>query len=140
MSDANREQMSTLANSLWKVFVDDVSKSRKLTADEINNIADNLLCSSPKAALELKLVDQLAYADDAEKVIKSKLNLGNNDKPNYVSIANYAKSLTNNVAKSDKVAVFMPMARSVTARARASAVSIQTPSSKNFAKPTKTAV
>lgn len=106
MSDANREQMSTLANSLWKVFVDDVSKSRKLTADEINNIADNLLCSSPNAALELKLVDQLAYADDAEKVIKSKLNLGNNDKPNYVSIANYAKSLTNNVAKSDKVAVF----------------------------------
>lgn len=106
MSDANREQMSTLANSLWKVFVDDVSKSRKLTADEINNIADNLLCSSPKAALELKLVDQLAYADDAEKVIKSKLNLGNNDKPNYVSIANYAKSLTNNEAKSDKVAVF----------------------------------
>ncbi len=106
MSDANREQMSTLANSLWKVFVDDVSKSRKLTADEINSIADNLLCSSPKAALELKLVDQLAYADDAEKVIKTKLNLGNNDKPNYVSIANYAKSLTNNVAKSDKVAVF----------------------------------
>ena len=106
MSEANREQMSTLANSLWQVFLQDVSKARNISTDDLNNIADNLLCSSPKAALELKLVDQLAYADEAEKLIKVKLNLGENDKPNYVSLGQYAKTLSEKDGGGQKVAVF----------------------------------
>lgn len=93
MSDANREQMSTLANSLWDVFLQDVSKARRLSTDELNNIADNLLCSSPQEALKLKLVDKLAYSDEAELLMKSKMNLGNDDKINYVSINQYVKSI-----------------------------------------------
>ena len=75
MSESNREQLSVLANSLWSVFLEDVSKARKLSADQLNSIDDSLLCSSPKEALALKLVDQLAYADQAEKLIKSKLGV-----------------------------------------------------------------
>ena len=106
MSDANREQMSTLANSLWTVFLQDVSKSRKLPAEELNNIADNLLGSSPSEALNLKLVDKLAYADEAEKMIKEKMNLGTDDKPNYVSVNSYAKSIAKKNESGTKVAVF----------------------------------
>lgn len=105
MSDANREQMSTLANSLWDVFLQEVSKSRKLSVDELNNIADNLLCSSPKEALNLKLVDKLAYPDEVEKMIKSKLNLGENDKPNYVTVSQYAKTINEKSNNSQQVAV-----------------------------------
>ena len=105
MSEANREQLSTLANSLWQVFLQDVSKARNISADELNNIADNLLCSSPKAALDLKLVDQLAYADEAEKLIKGKLNLGEDDKPNYVPFSQYAKTLSEKSGNGQKVAV-----------------------------------
>ena len=106
MSEANREQLSTLANSLWDVYLKDVSASRKISVDQLNNIADSLLCSSPKAALELKLVDQLAYADEAEKLIKLKLNLGDNDKINYVSVGQYAKTIPENGGSGSKVAVF----------------------------------
>ena len=106
MSDANREQLSTLANSLWAVFLQDVSKSRKISADELNNIADNLLCSSPKEALNLKLVDKLAYADEVEQMIKTKLNLGADDKPNYISVGNYVKSIDKKNENGNKVAVF----------------------------------
>ncbi len=106
MSDANREQLSTLANSLWTVFLQDVSKSRKIPAEELNNIADNLLCSSPKEALNLKLVDKLAYADEAEEMIKEKLNLGADDKPNYVSVSNYVKSIAKKNESGTQVAVF----------------------------------
>lgn len=105
MSEANREQMTTLANSLWSVFVQDVAKSRKISADEINDIADNLSCSSAQDALNLKLVDQLAYPSDAEKLIKSKLNLGADDNPNLVSLSNYSKTLTDNAVSGDVVAV-----------------------------------
>ena len=106
MSEANREQLSTLANSLWDVFLQDVSKARKLSVDQLNVIADSLLCSSPKEALNLKLVDKLAYSDEAEKMIKSKLNLGEDDKINYVSLSNYAKSISEKNNNSQKVAVF----------------------------------
>ena len=105
MSEANREQMSTLANSLWTVLVQDVAKSRKLSVDQLNNIADNLLCSSPQEALSLKLVDKLAYPDEAEKMIKTKLNLGEKDKVNYVSVNQYAKTISNKEINTDKVAV-----------------------------------
>lgn len=106
MSAANREQMSTLANSLWTVFVQDIAKARKIPVEELNNIADNLLCSSPKEALNLRLVDQLGYADEAEKLVKAKLNLGNDDKVNYVTVGQYAKSLPEKSTSGRKVAVF----------------------------------
>ena len=94
MSEANREQLSTLANSLWTELVQDVAKARKLSVDQLNNIADSLLCSSPQEALSLKLVDKLAYPDEAEKMIKTNLNLGDKDKVNYVSVSQYAKTVS----------------------------------------------
>ncbi len=106
MSDANREQMSTLAHSLWTVFVQDVAKSRNISVEDLNDIADNLLCSSPKEALNLKLVDQLGYADEAEKLIKAKLNLGSDDKVNYVTVGQYAESVPEKSTSGRKVAVF----------------------------------
>jgi protease-4 len=106
MSDANREQLSTLANSLWDVYLKDVSASRKISEEQLNNIADSLLCSSPKAALALKLVDQLTYADGAEKLIKSKLNLGDDDHINYVSVSQYVKTIPEKNSNSATVAVF----------------------------------
>ena len=105
MSEANREQLSTLANSLWTVLVQDVATARKLSVDQLNNIADSLLCSSPQEALNLKLVDKLAYPDEAEKIIKSKLNLGEKDKVNYVSVSQYAKTVSNKENNPNKVAV-----------------------------------
>lgn len=105
MSEANREQMTVLANSLWNVYVKDVSTSRKISVDELNNIADNLLCSTAQDALNLKLVDQLGYPSDAEKLLKSNLNIGENDNPSYVTISTYAKSLTEKAESGDKIAV-----------------------------------
>jgi protease-4 len=107
MSDANREQLSTLANSLWAVYLQDVSKARKISVDQLNNIADSMLCSSPQEALKLKLVDKLAYSDEVEKMMKSKMNLGDNDKINYVTVSQYAKSVTNKEINSGKKVAVM---------------------------------
>jgi protease-4 len=106
MSDANREQMSVLANSLWNVYLQDVCKARKISVEQLNKIADSMLCSSPQEALKLKLVDKLAYSDEVEKMMKSKMNLGDNDKINYISVSQYAKSVTDKESNSgNKVAV-----------------------------------
>ena len=107
MSDANRVQLSTLANSLWAVYLQDVSKARKISVNQLNNIADSMLCSSPQEALKLKLVDKLAYSDEVEKMMKSKMNLGDNDKINYITVSQYAKSVTDKETHSGKKVAVM---------------------------------
>lgn len=105
MSEANREQLTVLSNSLWKVFVDDISTARKIPADSLNAIAENLLCATPEDALRLKMVDQLGYPGDMEKLLKSKLNVGEDEDINFVSISKYKKSITENTKASTKIAV-----------------------------------
>lgn len=105
MSEANREQLTVLSNSLWKVFVDDISAARKIPADSLNAIAENLLCATPEDALRLKMVDQLGYPGDMEKLLKSKLNVGEDDDINFVSISKYKKSITENTKAAAKIAV-----------------------------------
>ena len=105
MSEANREQLTVLSNSLWKVFVDDISAARKIPADSLNAIADNLLCASPEDALRLRMVDQLGYPGDMEKLLKSKLNVGEDEDINFVTISKYKKAVTNDTKAADKIAV-----------------------------------
>lgn len=105
MSEANREQLTVLSNSLWKVFVDDISAARKIPADSLNAIAENLLCATPEDALRLKMVDQLGYPGDMEKLLKSKLNVGEDDDINFVSISKYKKSIIENTKAAAKIAV-----------------------------------
>lgn len=105
MSEANREQLTVLSNSLWKVFVDDISAARKIPADSLNAIAENLLCATPEDALRLKMVDQLGYPGDMEKLLKSKLNVGEDDDINFVSISKYKKSIIENSKAAAKIAV-----------------------------------
>ena len=105
MSEANREQLTVLSNSLWKVFVDDISAARKIPVDSLNAIADNLLCASPEDALRLRMVDQLGYPGDMEKLLKSKLNVGEDEDINFVTIGKYKKAVTNDTKAADKIAV-----------------------------------
>ena len=105
MSEANREQLTVLSNSLWKVFVDDISAARKIPADSLNAIAENLLCATPEDALRLKMVDQLGYPGDMEKLLKSKLKVDEDDDINFVSISKYKKSIIENTKAAAKIAV-----------------------------------
>ena len=52
MSEANREQMTLLSSTLWKTMLDNIVKSRKISADSLNSIADNLLCGTAQNAVE----------------------------------------------------------------------------------------
>ncbi len=102
MSEANREQMTVLANSLWETFIADISKSRHVPTDGLNRIADKLLGSIPEEALRLRLVDKLGYASDAEKLMKERTGTG---KLNIVSLNTYKGAFSRSSKASDKIAV-----------------------------------
>ena len=105
MSEANTKQMTALVNSLWECTANDIAAARGISLDHLNQIVDNLSCFNPDSALKMKLVDKLAYAGDMEKMLKTKMGVGENAKINVVSLKSYAKSIRKNEKAGDKIAV-----------------------------------
>ncbi len=76
MSDANREQVTSYINSIWGQFVDEVGKSRTLTPERLNELADTMTALKPTEFLvESNLVDTLAYIDGFKELLRNKLGL-----------------------------------------------------------------
>ncbi len=91
MSDANREQVRSYINSIWDYAVSVMAENRKLSADSLNAIADQLIGLLPADAKNAGLVDTLCFSQDIKLMLKS------NYKASKIVKANrYAKSLTKN--------------------------------------------
>lgn len=90
MSEANREQISALLNSVWSSVVSDISKSRKISVDRLNEIANGLLARTPEMAKAEKLIDKIAYEDEYHDGIRKALKVKKDEKYNTVSIIDYA--------------------------------------------------
>ena len=61
MSDANREQMQELVNSMWNTIAGSVAEARGIDLETLNRITDKLEVSLPEDALEHGFVDSLLY-------------------------------------------------------------------------------
>ena len=104
MSPANRQQMQELVDGIWSVVTEAVSASRNISVEELNALADNLSVVLPSDALEHKLVDGLKYSDEINDLFKTEYGI---EKPELVSLGDYAATLTPDVSKIDapKVAI-----------------------------------
>lgn len=98
MSDANREQISTLLHSVWNSLLTDISKSRAIPVSKLNEIANGLLARTPEMAKANKLVDKVAYEDVYHDDIRKVLKVDKDEDYNTISILEYA----NNVATTSK--------------------------------------
>ena len=92
MSDANREQMTALLNSIWTSVSNDISKSRNIPVAKLNEIANGLLARTPEMAKAQHLVDIVAYEDVYHDAIKKALKVTGNDDYNKISISDYTQN------------------------------------------------
>ncbi len=92
MSPENREQMSTLLNSVWSSMITDISASRKISTDSLNSIAQNLSARTPELAKSRGLVDKIGYEDQYRSGIKKALKVKADEDYEEVSILDYAKA------------------------------------------------
>lgn len=92
MSDANREQITALLNSIWSTVVADISKSRNISVTKLNEIANGLLARTPQMAKEQHLVDIIAYEDVYHNAIKKALKVTGDDDYNKISISDYTQN------------------------------------------------
>lgn len=104
MSEANREQMDKLLNSVWGQILMSISQSRNISVEELNQIANNLeTYFDADKALEHKLVDGLLYKDQILNELKGLT--GSNKKVNAIANADYAKSYNTKNASKNEVAI-----------------------------------
>ena len=94
MSDANREQITALLNSIWNSVVTDIAKSRNLSVQQLNIVANGLLARTPEMAKAQKLVDVVAYEDIYHNAIKKLLKVATTDEYESVSILDYTQKYT----------------------------------------------
>ena len=108
MSDANREQVTALLNSVWTSIVTDISKSRNISVAKLNEIANGLLARTPEMAKAEKLVDVIAYEDIYHNAIKNILKVAKDEDYNKVTILDYAKNVattSKNIDTKDEIAI-----------------------------------
>ena len=94
MSNANREQITALLNSIWNSVVTDIAKSRNVSVEKLNEIANGLLARTPEMAKAQKLVDVVAYEDVYHNAIKKRLQVDSKDEYESVSILDYTHKYT----------------------------------------------
>ena len=108
MSDENREQLTVLLNSIWESYVGDISKNRKISVENLNNIATKLDARNANLALQNKLIDKIAYIDQYQNGIKKALDIKYDDDINEIEILDYIKDVNLNIKKvsaKDQIAV-----------------------------------
>ena len=87
-SQANREQLSVMMNTIWGKYLKVISESRGIGIDKLNQLADDLALSTADIALENHFIDKIAYRDEVLDMLKEKTG---NSKVNLVSFSKYTK-------------------------------------------------
>ena len=72
MSDANREQMTTILNDIWNHFVGIVSKKRNISPETLTELANQGKIENARSAVSAKLLDRIAYEDEVIELCKKK--------------------------------------------------------------------
>ena len=105
MSDANKQQTGVWLNGLYDHFISSVASARQIAPEKLKALANEAKIQSAQDALSNGLVDGLIYDDQLKKMIAKKLNgVKENDIP-FVSVKEYAKSVTLRGTGAGKIAV-----------------------------------
>lgn len=89
MSENDREQRTAFLQSIWKHWLNDMAESRHVTADQLNQVADDsiMVFASIDDYKAAKLIDGTMYSDGIKKVIKRQLGLGDDDEINQLTLS-----------------------------------------------------
>ena len=70
MSPANREQLTLVSSELWQTITKDVSKSRGISEERLNQLADTFMAfTQPENYIKEKFADRMAYSDAVPQTI-----------------------------------------------------------------------
>jgi protease-4 len=111
LSDENREQIEAYVGALWGKIVGDISESRGIPSEKLNQIADDLESIDSEKLVETGMIDGLIYYDDMLGRMKQRLGVDEEEDLESVSLKSYkdAPEKKKKEYSRDKVAVIYAM-------------------------------
>jgi protease IV len=103
-----REETQELLDNLWSNFKNTVGENRRLSADQIQQIADDRGILTAEQAIRSGLIDRTAYQDSVTEELKKIGTKDRSDEHSFqqISIEDYAQNVEDNARTSDrKIAV-----------------------------------
>jgi len=89
MSEANKLQTEKYMFSFWDHIVSEISKTKGISVEELNKMADEMTISSAQKAVDYKMLTATKYQDEVEDILKEKLALKEKEKLNTISLSDY---------------------------------------------------
>ena len=87
MSDATREQISVYLNSIWERTLEDISKSRNISIERLNQYADNMMdLKMAEEYVACGLADTLMYKDGVLDYLKTMVGCEKDEKLRTLSV------------------------------------------------------
>ncbi|MEQ8324706.1 MAG: signal peptide peptidase SppA [Vicingaceae bacterium] len=90
MSEANRMQTDKFISSLWMSMITDISESRNVSIDRINELCNGLAVRSPEDAVNTGMIDGVKYRDEVLDELREMTALEKDDKLRFVKMKKYA--------------------------------------------------
>lgn len=91
MSDSARMMSERYLNSMWEDIRKDIAQERKISADELNSIAENAMIRDVTDAVKYKLIDKAMYRDEVMDILSKKVNLEKDKELQLESFEKYAR-------------------------------------------------
>lgn len=106
MSDANREQVTAFITDMWSTVTSNISQSRGVSVDKINQLTDTLpALQEPIFFVNNNLVDTLMYEADVHALIKNRIGIDEKKSLNTVSVSEIILTPSKTTKSSDEIAV-----------------------------------
>lgn len=107
MSPENRLQIRKFINDIYSVILEDISDSRSLSVNRLNEIADQMLTSKAGGAVACGMVDAALYKDQFLDLLKSRVGAKKYKDLKFINTKSYYSKLKKDKSnkKADKIAV-----------------------------------
>lgn len=91
MSDENRKQTLVWVGSIWERMLSEISASRGISVEKLDQYADNLDIKNTTKALECGLIDGLKYKDEIINELKERTNTEEKKDLASITLRKYTK-------------------------------------------------
>ncbi len=111
LSEANREQIAGYVGAIWEKMISDISESRDIPVEKLNQYADALISIESDKLVEAGMIDGLIYYDEMLTLMKEKLSVEEEDDLEAIGLADYNSVQTKEKKEysRDKIAVIYAM-------------------------------
>ena len=108
MSDYDREQRTAYTNGIWQYWLKEISESRKVTPEQLNQLANDSIMAfaNPDDYLTAKLVDKILYPEELKAEIKGRLKLDKDDEIHLLTLADMLNVKAEKNDDGDQIAVY----------------------------------